>query len=792
MKKFTTIVSSIMFAGLFAQAGTLPAGEPYDYYGTPVEGSYVTSADYLWVEWDEDLTFVEGVTPYFTLQKNDDQPEKFENTVYESYQAKITLGSPYNYPLYESSKYLVFSLGYLYAPENNGKYTLSIPAGIVQNSAGDTNPEQSITFYVVSALTSYSENFTVNPIQSQGPDYNFYTAAELGTVTLGWENVTIEGTGNGEVSAYIDYYDQQNITDNVSFSQGKMVLNLSSLTTGSWTISIPQGFIKGSDDEGTNYTNSSFTLAYTIANGDTALGKGEITSPASPYGNYFYYADLSYGQPIKLVDDAPTVTLGNNDETINLTASIVVDYSNNYVLRVQNPSGYLEDAGKYTLTVPAGVVTNGNYQNEAFTCDFYVYTTDNNYVAVPADHTTVGTEELQRITVTFPDAETISRIEDNWTDFTLTTINYGVSREESQLKWEENISIEGNAIVIEIPNIQQLEYEIKIPAFDFIVGEGGTNPQIYLYYTAWDGMPEPIALQAPNAKSTQDVVVELTWDYQTITATDDFGVKLTYGYYEEPLEVSAGLYQLTHVDDPDGVATDPNLYNALHINLTPVLEEYLENNTSSTAVSFTLTVPAGIVVNGLDQVNPKSQFTFTVYPAIDVEPIFEETSTPGVYALYWEDVTWMSSFTGNLTLTGEGEEYTFQQDDDYYATVPAEGMFMSGYLDPDNYSGRAILINFNGLDFEGRYSLNVPEGFVAVNFNGSWTDYINPAMSLSIILNGDGTVGVGSISNDNLNGDIRVYNLNGINVLNSSNASDLNSLPNGIYVVNGKKVVIRH
>lgn len=37
----------------------------------------------------------------------------------------------------------------------------------------------------------------------------------------------------------------------------------------------------------------------------------------------------------------------------------------------------------------------------------------------------------------------------------------------------------------------------------------------------------------------------------------------------------------------------------------------------------------------------------------------------------------------------------------------------------------------------------------------------------------------------------RVYNFNGVNVLNTANKSDLNDLPRGLYIINVKKTIIK-
>ena len=41
-------------------------------------------------------------------------------------------------------------------------------------------------------------------------------------------------------------------------------------------------------------------------------------------------------------------------------------------------------------------------------------------------------------------------------------------------------------------------------------------------------------------------------------------------------------------------------------------------------------------------------------------------------------------------------------------------------------------------------------------------------------------------------GNYKVYNLQGVNVLNTKDASRINDLPSGIYVINGKKYQIKH
>ena len=799
MRKITTIISAMMFSGLIASAGNLPLGQSFSYNNSVVDGSKVSNAYSVALKWDEEVQFVDDdpLQAYFTLQWNDNAPERFENEEYATYYSYITLGNPYAYPLAMSSDFVVFSI---YATQA-GNYVLTVPAGILQNEDGDLNQEQKISFQVVETLSTYSDDFKVTPPQSTSA-YNyetqettpppFYTSAQLNNITVGWTGVTLSPSGNGEVTLINveDYDNEQNINDLVSVANGVINIDLSSMTDGTYNLTIPSGYVEGEDAANNSYVNGTVYLTYIILDNPESLDDVEMTYPTDKYLNYFRYADFSFDSPIRFTDTEKAVTLKSDKAEYVLNTSIN-ENSGEFVLRVSPASGYIEAAGVYTLTVPAGIVTNGKYENPEIVKTITILEYDENYQAVPADHTTVTTQQLSKITVTFPNATTLKQNVEGWKDFTLTTINYGVGREESSLKFGEEVVISGNTIEIYIPNIQQLEYEIKIPAFDFFIDNDKTNSQIYLYYTAWNGMPQPTVLCGPLAdtdetqNTTTNVIVELTWDYQAITATDNFGVELGYGYYKNPLEVPSSCLSLIKVNNPNGGTAAGN--NALSIDLSSVIEDYFENFNPSWAQTFYLTIPAGVVKNAEGLENPVTTIQFTPYPVIDTEFVCEETEESGIYAIYYEDVTWMSTyFTKNLTLTGKDiDEIVLKPTASYDATLPAPGEFLAGYLDPDNYTGRCVLVNLN-LDLStGLYQLNIPEGFFTVSLDGRDMDCINEAFSVDINLMASG---VNSVE-EKFEG-FKVYNLQGVNVLNTTNISDLNNLAKGIYIVNGKKVFV--
>ena len=85
----------------------------------------------------------------------------------------------------------------------------------------------------------------------------------------------------------------------------------------------------------------------------------------------------------------------------------------------------------------------------------------------------------------------------------------------------------------------------------------------------------------------------------------------------------------------------------------------------------------------------------------------------------------------------------------------------------------------------GTFRVNVPEACVEFTIDG--TLYRNESSSMDNIII-DNTGAVVSFEADK-DGRIRVYNINGVQVLDTDNATDVINLPKGVYIINGKKVI---
>lgn len=786
MKKISALLTAMAISGFAANAGTLPEGTPFSLWDeTPVEGSFVTSASMVCFEWEDDLHFTKGEKIYFTLQRNEEEPVEYNN---EGDNYCIILGSPYWWYGEESSNSVFFTFD---KTSVAGEYTITIPAGILQNENGDTNPSQTLTFYIVGTL--YENKAKILPAQSVDV-YNeetnktipapFYKASELNNVTLEWEGISLALSGTGTVVVNGSGKENEIENENVKVEDNnKLSLNLSNLSDGLWNVTIPAGFIKGEDTSGSTYINGEINLKYIIQNEATPFTEVTMTTPTSTYSTYFDIAQFNFGQPIMLKENAPEVTLTSGSSNFTLSPTIMVQ-SGKYELRLSS-SVQIQTPGEYTLTVPAGLVTNGTYENSQITKTFHLFSYDTNYEVTPQNNTTVTTEDLAKIIITFPNATTISAITNNWRDIQL-SVNDGSSINYNTLNLDSEVFVKGNSIEIQIPNIQEYSYTISIPSLDFQLSETTANYNIELYYKAWNGMADAIVLQGPGQRTTPNVEVELTWDYQTLNLGTDQNISLTS--YGDPIPVPSDLIQLKNIVNPDNQNSATNKNNALYINLTPVLAEYMASQLSYK--NFVLSIPAGFVTNETGQANPAKTISFAVYPVIPEEMEFEETETEGVYVFYWNYVSWMSpTLQGNLTLTGKDiEEIILKESSARDVEDLQTGEYMLDYIDTEYGEVKAFYVNLN-YDLNGYYELNIPAGFIWVDLDYlNVTDVINEEINMQILI---GTSKIENLSTTQNDGILRVYNLQGVNVMNATDSKSLNSLEPGIYIVNGKKVAIR-
>lgn len=746
MRKLNLLLTALALAGgsaFTASAGVMePAittGEGYSVF----DGSYVTSANYMVLSWgDEIVKFTDNSEPYFMMSKDNEEAEKMTD---------LHLGGTYQYPTLEESDRLTLSLGYLYS-SSAGAYTIEIPAGIVENLQGDTNPAQTLTFTLVSeSLSTYAANFIVTPPQSIADyDYStglstpapFYKSSELSSVSVGWEGIDLQPTGNGTVMGYTDYYDQKNFTNKLSFKDGKIYLDLSSLEDGNWTFNISEGIVKciitGDDGQQKLAINNAISLEYNVISTFKPIDSYTVSNPrdGSYYVTYLDVIQMSFGQPVKLVENASPVVVTYDNKQEDMVPILSSDYYGNYNLTLYFPDAkMMEDPGKYVITIPAGFVTNGEYQNQEITLEYFVLEPTDNYTVTPTDKAVLKPADFGTIRITYPDVTSIVANDKKFEPINVRGGSYGNYIYEYNLSMTNGVSIEGNTIIITLPEVYQVDYWVTVPSMDFIMDNNYVNNYVNLEYSVWDGLEAAIVLQAPrengNTVPSKSQIL-LTWDYKNVTASENFGVKITNAY-DEVLEGSENAAQLVEIDNPQGGKSMAMLIDAENAFQAYVEDQYKYNH------DFTVSIPAGAVVDENGALNPAQEFNFNVYQQSPRSFNLVASSEEGIYYAYIEGTSWMSGlgYKYTLTLTDlDGKQTEIQQSDSY--STPGPGEFLSSsniQLTEDSEYIRGLVINLTDFE-EGYYTLTIPEGLCTFNLSdyGYFPDFTNLETKLNLTI----------------------------------------------------------
>lgn len=706
-----------------------PASTVSGYSSVVVDGGYVTSASCMVLTWGENnpVHFTQDPTPYFNFS----EPGKDKTEL-----STLALGTP-DRSTTEPSDYVTLTFGYKY---NAGVYTIELPAGIIADNNGNLNESQILTFTVIpysDLIGGYGKEFTLNPPESKasnGDPAPFYTPQELSDIRISYQDYYLDLANQGsKINAYIDYFNQIDISDKASQKDGMISLNLEDLGSGTWTINIKEGFIKAEKD-GKIYINAAATFTYIIT-GDLEPLSGELTFPTGKYLTSLSYIEVDFGQPIKLMEDAPAVKCTMDGNEYPAVAKVTMDYQKNYRLKI-DLGGELVEPGTYKISIPKDVVTNGKYNNEAMSFDFLVMPYMENFEVTPSNNTTISQADAEKIMITFPDASSVVALEENWKDPKVLIKEYGQDDIEELLTLNNNISFQGNKIIISMENILQRDYKITIPAGITSISGGYSNPEIVLNYTIWDGMENAIVLQAPyeGGKAPADTEILISWDYQPIISTETFGVNLQVN--SQIIPINPEDIKIVSIQ---GEGNENVENNALYINLTNCFNELFESSTSSRSV--TLIIPSGIVENEDGKINPIHLFKFTVYPTIPEPFICEESQeNPGIYYISWGDyVNWASGVENYIALTlkdQKGNEFVLNKQS---GDNPAPGSFVKTTVKNENGDNNVIAMNLSEME-DGAYLLYVPSGVMMMNINGSYSPNYTNMFEYTTVLIGNGGI----------------------------------------------------
>ena len=191
--------------------------------------------------------------------------------------------------------------------------------------------------------------------------------------------------------------------------------------------------------------------------------------------------------------------------------------------------------------------------------------------------------------------------------------------------------------------------------------------------------------------------------------------------------------------------------------------------------TYVLTIPAGAVTynDNPDNLNSEVTFKYTIADKssenVTITPAAGNvTEIPELLILTFNDQTEVGA-SGNCTLVDE-------KGNSYKAEL---GIYWDG-----EYNQLQIKLADGAITAEGTYTLTIPAGAVTY---GSWGESSNGELVFVFII-GDATAVAEKFASE---GNVEVYNTNGV-LVKKGDASVIKTLaPNQVYVINGKKVILR-
>lgn len=262
---------------------------------------------------------------------------------------------------------------------------------------------------------------------------------------------------------------------------------------------------------------------------------------------------------------------------------------------------------------------------------------------------------------------------------------------------------------------------------------------------------QPIELVNPHlndwGEECVDVFIKLgDEERQTVTAV----VMSSFGNPEDP-------------DDPDIWLLDVALYE-------------LEDLWSFEGDIITVEIPEGVVANQSGDINPAQELVFYLVPTLlDYTVTPESGETVGD-----SDLTVKISFGGNPIERLQAEVRAMTYEPAYRDIALEFGKEVT--LSDDN----EIVISLASLE-SGEYELVVPEGYVLVTENDQ--QYLSPDIWLEYTVENNGQSGIASVISSGEG--VSVHTIQGHEVLRKADSKDITRLPAGIYIVNGKKILVR-
>ena len=284
-------------------------------------------------------------------------------------------------------------------------------------------------------------------------------------------------------------------------------------------------------------------------------------------------------------------------------------------------------------------------------------------------------------------------------------------------------------------------------------------------------MEEATVLNPESETVASLMLVQVTWDKQSINLNK--GAKVTVNIAgEETFDCDLATTIYNEDQDP-GIAQMVDEGNN-------ILNIYLPFEAFGKTGSFVITIPEGTVYNFDGLINPAQLLAFNVAPYTDVEmtvtPECANYGTATVDDLKEITLSWngqpiaLNNFNGLRLGFGDAQYYVYN-----------EGLVTF------NEDNTEVIIDVDSLVKEnGQYEFVISDGAFLIG-NGEEMALNEETVLTYIVTDCSGIADIV----EEIDGRYVVYNLDGTLLLDTVDSSLLRTLAPGLYVINGKKVIVR-
>ncbi|MBR6749030.1 MAG: chitobiase/beta-hexosaminidase C-terminal domain-containing protein [Bacteroidaceae bacterium] len=711
-----------------------------------------------------------------------------------------------------------------------GTYTLNIPAGSVKEYMGNKAIEaHTITWTIEAGATepSYIEFLSVNPAEG--------TVASLKEIQIisdtdlvqaeGLKLTDANGTEYALSSGTNDRVDEDGIYESVIVTIKDEIT-----AAGTYTLTIPAGAVVEyiTDMNITPKVNAEKTYTWTIEAGAT---EPDYIFNANDYEVDAEYATLTdgiftflqgEGSTKPWIFDANSKKFSNGHEA---TLRIKPQTDKNYITADVPATGKLvfgvlsssSSATDRTLSVKQNdVELYGKVVSEADKVDgvynvhevnveaglatitmagamnfYYIEFVpggeqeegiDANFTADPKNNSTVS--EIREITLTFTDYKSVTVAEPdlsmgtNIPSASMIDPEFGFANPVGYVMFRAG-KVENQLVLYVDPEYAGVDaftvegdYTINVPK-GVVTFSDGINKAFTLNYTVKAGVVESTEVKFLSVNPEEGKVESLSF-IQIITDTDlgsVGGCKLT--------DANGKEYEIEQYPENKD-ESDPNWESIIIVPSEEI----------TAAGTYTLTVPAGAAVEFIQDatLTPKTNAAATYTWTIEGEPVEEglyitevDPAEGSKIVEKFESVITTWSMDCDLSYTGV-ECWIEDAAGTKITSVAATYVYDDNHVCIDNKLEFVLSTPIE--EANGVYTLVIGAGYVADMATYSVT---NEEIRISYDL--DINSGIAGIKVDAENGYV-VYDLNGYRVMQTRNAADLDRLENGIYIINGVKVLL--